>query len=245
MKHTIPPGLERYGRRRRTLCYTHATPPERKTQVINVICQKVFDLLIIFNNHMLRRYLITFMLIIVIPTFLILALFLRVFESALVENLSKQSLESTQQIETGLNEEVKRIALLTSALAHDEELLSLLYTYHQASTPAETLLASRQIAIQLDTLFNYTSQIGAVFFFFTNEDMFAHRNIPITLNAAHKKETWYQNVLRGIGIRNVHERIRLNYGEDYGIQSESQQGQGTCITLRLPFIQEKNYSNSM
>ena len=37
-----------------------------------------------------------------------------------------------------------------------------------------------------------------------------------------------------LGVRNVHERIRLYYGEPWGLQIESTPGQGTRITLRLP-----------
>ena len=38
----------------------------------------------------------------------------------------------------------------------------------------------------------------------------------------------------GIGVKNVHERIRLTYGEPYGIQVRSVEDEGTCVTIRLP-----------
>ena len=38
----------------------------------------------------------------------------------------------------------------------------------------------------------------------------------------------------GIGVKNVHERIRLTYGEPYGIQVRSVEEEGTCVTIRLP-----------
>ena len=38
----------------------------------------------------------------------------------------------------------------------------------------------------------------------------------------------------GIGIRNVDRRIRLHYGEQYRIRIESQVGNGTVISLRIP-----------
>lgn len=37
-----------------------------------------------------------------------------------------------------------------------------------------------------------------------------------------------------IGLNNVHQRIRLYYGESYGLKIESALGQGTRVTLRLP-----------
>ncbi len=42
----------------------------------------------------------------------------------------------------------------------------------------------------------------------------------------------------GIGLRNVHERIRLNYGEEYGLHIESEREEGTTVTVRLPCQQE-------
>ena len=38
----------------------------------------------------------------------------------------------------------------------------------------------------------------------------------------------------GYGIRNVRERIRLNYGDAYGVSFESCPGKGTRVTIRVP-----------
>ncbi|MCJ8013491.1 sensor histidine kinase [Paenibacillus sp. KQZ6P-2] len=43
---------------------------------------------------------------------------------------------------------------------------------------------------------------------------------------------------RGIGLRNVYERIKLHYGNKSELLIHSEQGQGTCITIRLPLRQE-------
>ncbi|MDG0811978.1 cache domain-containing sensor histidine kinase [Cohnella rhizosphaerae] len=42
----------------------------------------------------------------------------------------------------------------------------------------------------------------------------------------------------GIGIRNVHERIRLYYGESYGIEVFSAKNAGTTIVIRLPIHED-------
>lgn len=38
----------------------------------------------------------------------------------------------------------------------------------------------------------------------------------------------------GIGIKNVHERIQLTFGPSYGLQIESEEDEGTLVTIRLP-----------
>jgi len=44
----------------------------------------------------------------------------------------------------------------------------------------------------------------------------------------------YELGTENIGIANVHGRIRLRYGEGYGLSIFSQLGEGTCVVLRMP-----------
>ena len=56
------------------------------------------------------------------------------------------------------------------------------------------------------------------------------------------RESLLQTVIKdshSIGLSNVHNRIRLNYGEDYGMSIDSFQGMGTTITLLMPAIKQK------
>ncbi|MGI6777595.1 MAG: sensor histidine kinase [Acetivibrionales bacterium] len=43
----------------------------------------------------------------------------------------------------------------------------------------------------------------------------------------------------GIGLANVHERIKLYFGAEYGITINSEKGVGTCVLIRLPVIDDK------
>ncbi len=44
---------------------------------------------------------------------------------------------------------------------------------------------------------------------------------------------------RGYGVWNVHQRLRLHYGEDYGLSYESHPELGTAVTVTLPFDQNR------
>jgi len=44
----------------------------------------------------------------------------------------------------------------------------------------------------------------------------------------------------GVGIRNVAERIRLAYGDAYGLWIDSELEVGTTVTLRMPLVKEAN-----
>lgn len=59
------------------------------------------------------------------------------------------------------------------------------------------------------------------------------------------KESLYKNVENQyesrtkIGIMNVHRRIKLIYGEEYGLNIFSESNKGTTIILKLPFIENR------
>lgn len=46
----------------------------------------------------------------------------------------------------------------------------------------------------------------------------------------------------GIGLNNVHERIRMYFGSEFGITVKSEENAGTCIILTLPVIENENPS---
>ena len=44
----------------------------------------------------------------------------------------------------------------------------------------------------------------------------------------------------GIGLHNVQERIVRSFGPDFGLQVSSQPGQGTTVTVKLPYYTRKD-----
>ena len=44
----------------------------------------------------------------------------------------------------------------------------------------------------------------------------------------------------GIGVRNVHQRIRLTFGKEYGLTIWSEPDEGTKVTIRLPALDEES-----
>lgn len=43
----------------------------------------------------------------------------------------------------------------------------------------------------------------------------------------------------GVAIRNVHDRIRLYYGAQYGLEYESEQEEGTTVRVSIPILREQ------
>lgn len=49
-----------------------------------------------------------------------------------------------------------------------------------------------------------------------------------------------RQLFSGIGVRNVHERIKLLYGNEFGVHISSNPGEGTHIRITLPIISSNN-----
>ena len=47
---------------------------------------------------------------------------------------------------------------------------------------------------------------------------------------------------KGIGVKNVDDRLKIYFGEHYGIKIESELDVGTTVTVRIPMI-EKGHEN--
>jgi two-component system sensor histidine kinase YesM len=46
---------------------------------------------------------------------------------------------------------------------------------------------------------------------------------------------------QGVGLSNIHDRIKLSYGEKYGVNIESVPNEGTRIIIVLPFEKGEDY----
>ena len=68
-------------------------------------------------------------------------------------------------------------------------------------------------------------------------------------NGVGMSEEQVQNILKkertdskGIGVKNVNDRIKIYFGNDYGIVVESELDVGTTITIKIPAVMEDRYS---
>ncbi|MGB4658713.1 MAG: histidine kinase [Mobilitalea sp.] len=50
--------------------------------------------------------------------------------------------------------------------------------------------------------------------------------------------------LTGVGLHNIQNRLRLNYGEEYKLSIQSEVDAGTCVSVEIPVIKEVKDSNA-
>ena len=57
------------------------------------------------------------------------------------------------------------------------------------------------------------------------------RQIQAELDSAERADS-----IGGLGIRNIHQRVRLKYGSGYGLKVRSKRGWGTVVVITIPYI---------
>lgn len=57
------------------------------------------------------------------------------------------------------------------------------------------------------------------------------------VKSIHASREDYSSCLKrqGVGVRNVHERIRLYFGKEYGLSFDSSREEGTTVTMKIPY----------
>ena len=66
------------------------------------------------------------------------------------------------------------------------------------------------------------------------EDQVCH--IKTLLNSDNISEQDFSDNGRSIGLLNIDRRLKLNYGENYGISIFSELGKGTIVKFKIPKI---------
>jgi len=63
-------------------------------------------------------------------------------------------------------------------------------------------------------------------------------DLPLILSSEKSKSENIKSKGSGYGIKNINERLKLYYGDDYGLSFSSIYEKGTTVTIKLPIIQE-------
>jgi two-component system sensor histidine kinase YesM len=154
------------------------------------------DVTSILKTTIARRFLLVFLLTIVIPIGIMGILLARINERILLRDASRRTLQSLEQVAYGIDEEARRISLLAAALAHDVQFADYAAGYNQAKDGASQYAWARRMEQHLDSFFNYTNKIGAVVVFLRNKDPYVYRNSPLLFQTVLEKGEWFREVVR-------------------------------------------------
>jgi Predicted signal transduction protein with a C-terminal ATPase domain len=62
----------------------------------------------------------------------------------------------------------------------------------------------------------------------------------MNINGGIPKQVNKRQLFSGIGVRNVNDRIKLLFGEEYGVTITSEIGEGTRVKIRIPLLKSNN-----
>lgn len=154
----------------------------------------------IFNNKSItNKYLKAFILIIVLPTLLISIFLNRIYIDTLLDNSSDMILQTMEQISIGVDNEIKRISLAASTVSNDDDIMDLVTQWNRSNDVSFKFDVSNQIDSKLNYIFNNSSDVETVIFFFKNKGAYYFKNNPIIEEDEIKKMDWYKRSLQNQG----------------------------------------------
>ncbi|MCX7711884.1 MAG: sensor histidine kinase [Clostridia bacterium] len=155
------------------------------------------------------KYLKVFILILVLPIFIISIVVNNIYISILLKNSSDQVKQSMEQISTGIENEVTNLVLTQATItdANDYEILELATQWNRAEEQSQKFEISRQIVLKLSYLFNYRSDVEEVAFFFRNGGNYFYKTYPTVEEEKIRKMDWYKKTMEANGKPVVHGSI--------------------------------------
>lgn len=94
------------------------------------------------------------------------------------------------------------------------------YAVEATSEPCRIVIAAIERSNRLDIVVSDTG----------------HGMDPLYLEKADRGEMNAEGT--GVGLKSIHDRLRLLHGSEFGLSIESESGKGTAITISLPYTQE-------
>jgi two-component system, sensor histidine kinase YesM len=157
----------------------------------------------IFKKSMVTKYLLAFICIIVIPIFIIGVVMNNIYIHILLKKTADRYFQLLEQNGRVIEEEIKRMSLLTSTIAHNAELVQLFIQYKETDHPGLKLAYSKKIDAVLNYILNYTSQVDSMIFFYKRLGYYYYKNYPIIDENEIRNLKWYQSALNQRGRINV------------------------------------------
>jgi hypothetical protein len=137
------------------------------------------------RSKIARNYLIAFILIIVLPSFILNILMNRFYEKSLLKNASERTFQALEQISTGIETETGRASVLAETVAGDKELLQLVNQWNRAAGAIVKQSIADRIDARLSRLYNYSDDVYSLIFIFQNErNYYCYKNSPIFMPLA-------------------------------------------------------------
>jgi two-component system sensor histidine kinase YesM len=151
---------------------------------------------ILTRNSLVRRFFLVFLLVIAVPV-VVLGIAVTVGYRRFSLDLAAGRINQTlTQLTQGIDEEVRRTALLTATLSTDEKFSAAGESYAQSRTPKQGYEASQVVGDRLAAFFNYTNKIGVVALYMRGLPVFLYSNNAKMFERPMPRTAWFEAVTR-------------------------------------------------
>ncbi len=160
------------------------------------------------RRSMAFKYLLAFILILVLPTILICIFINNLYMDTLINKSSQALMQALRQISIGVNNEVTRISLTASTISNDDQIMDMVNRWHKSRDISEKFDLSEQIDSKLNYLFSNSGQVETIIFLFKDNGMYNYKNEPIIPEDEIKQMDWYRQSQQNKGQVRVHGTLK-------------------------------------
>lgn len=148
----------------------------------------------IARNSLARRFFAVFLLAVALPLVAVSTAVTLRYRRFLLELATSRAAQTVAPIAEGIEEEVRRAALLAATLSTDEEFVALAERLNGARDQRERYADTVLIERRLTEFFDYTNKTGAVLLYFRDRPVFLHRNNGLLFDQPLPRGAWYETV---------------------------------------------------
>ncbi|MEG0693866.1 MAG: hypothetical protein RR444_12390, partial [Oscillospiraceae bacterium] len=147
------------------------------------------------KSSLIIKYIIIFMLFILIPIYLCSMVLIKEFEHILIENNISKNLQITEQISYKISDAIKSYKHTAASIIHDTNLLSEIVKVSDKITSEQKLKLQTEIEYKLQNYYNYTTDLIGVVFVYEDGGYYYYKNPPMVSCDLMKQMPWYQEML--------------------------------------------------
>jgi len=168
------------------------------------------------NKSMSKKFISSFIILIVIPFFIITIVINSLYEGVLVSHYNEKIEQIMVQLSSDIEIELRRIHLYTAKVSNEQELLPLVNNWYHEKDSIKKLETYEKIETKLDYLFAYQGEINSIVFFSKNGEVFKYKDPLYKNDSDVKKSSLYKECMGNKGkvlsINNFNSSNDVNAG---------------------------------
>lgn len=151
------------------------------------------------NKSMSAKFIKMFVVIIVIPIFIISITLNRIYSNIMFKHYSERTQQYMEQLSVSFEDELRELSLKASTISHDKDLLGLITQWYFSSEELSKFKLSEEIDLKLNQIMNYSNNINSIVFFMKDRGAFSYKAPLMVSENNIRNSPWYIESLKNKG----------------------------------------------